>query len=198
MMATLSDTIERLTREGSSVHFGVVGNRLRAFESGETFEAHEVIVREYQRFEGVSNPDDMAIVYAIESLNGVRGSLVDAFGVTPRLRSPRSGGRKTSFRRPASSTGRGRSPSSPTVAPEPWATRKVALKCSPTRRPIACSASTSLDHAPATSSPKEPPRWSSGRAARTSRAPATPTQPWPRRCGRLRSPWTAGRCTSEA
>src|SRR4030095_15739822 len=41
----------------------------------------EVMIREYQRFEGVSNPDDMAIVYAIESLNGMRGSLVDAFGV---------------------------------------------------------------------------------------------------------------------
>jgi hypothetical protein len=39
------------------------------------------VIREYQRFEGVSNPDDMAIVYAIESLNRVRGSLVDAFGV---------------------------------------------------------------------------------------------------------------------
>jgi quercetin dioxygenase-like cupin family protein len=80
-MMTLSGTIERLDGEGYTAHFGVVGNRLRAFESGETFEAHEVMIREYQRFEGVSNPDDMAIVYAIESLNGMRGSLVDAFGV---------------------------------------------------------------------------------------------------------------------
>jgi hypothetical protein len=81
VMATLSATIERLNSEGFTAHFGVVGNRLRAFESGETFEAHEVTIREYERFEGVSNPDDMAIVYAIESLNGMRGSLVDAFGV---------------------------------------------------------------------------------------------------------------------
>jgi quercetin dioxygenase-like cupin family protein len=81
VMTTLSDTIERLNGEGFTAHLGVVGNRLRAFESGETFEAGEVMIREYQRFEGVSNPDDMAIVYAIESLNGMRGSLVDAFGV---------------------------------------------------------------------------------------------------------------------
>jgi hypothetical protein len=79
-MATLSSTIERLTGEGFTAHFGVVGNRLRAFESGETFGAHEVTIRAYDRFEGVSDPDDMAIVYAIESLNGIRGSLVDAFG----------------------------------------------------------------------------------------------------------------------
>jgi hypothetical protein len=33
-MATLSSTIERLTGKGFTLHFGVVGNRLRAFESG--------------------------------------------------------------------------------------------------------------------------------------------------------------------
>ena len=80
MMATLSSTIERLTGKGFTAHFGVVGNRLREFESGETFGAHEVIIRGYDRFEGVSDPDDMAIVYAIESQTGIRGSLVDAFG----------------------------------------------------------------------------------------------------------------------
>ena len=81
MMTTLSDTIERLNGEGFTAHLGVVGDRLRVFGNRETFEAREVVIREYQRFEGVSNPDDMAVVYAIESLNGMRGSLVDAFGV---------------------------------------------------------------------------------------------------------------------
>jgi quercetin dioxygenase-like cupin family protein len=80
-MATLATIIARLDAEGFTAHFGVVGNRLRAFERGETFEAHEVTIRERWRLEGASDPDDMAIVYAIESRNGVRGSLVDAFGV---------------------------------------------------------------------------------------------------------------------
>jgi hypothetical protein len=79
-MRTLSNVIERLISRGYTAHFGVVGDRLRAFDSGKTFEAHEVIIRAYQRFEGVSDPDDMAIVYAIESTDGTRGSLVDAFG----------------------------------------------------------------------------------------------------------------------
>jgi hypothetical protein len=43
--------------------------------------ADEVTIRGCHRFEGASDPDDMAIVYAIESLDGTRGSLVDAFGV---------------------------------------------------------------------------------------------------------------------
>ena len=80
-MRTLSSTVERLVGEGFTANFGVVGGRLRAYDSGKTFGAHEVIIREYQRFEGVSDPDDMAIVYAIESLDGTRGLLADAFGV---------------------------------------------------------------------------------------------------------------------
>ena len=79
-MNTLSSAIEQLASRGFTAHFGVVGDSLRAFDSGKTFRAHELIIREFQRFEGVSDPDDMAIVYAIESMDGTRGSLVDAFG----------------------------------------------------------------------------------------------------------------------
>ena len=39
------------------------------------------MIRGYYRFEGTSDPDDMAIAYAIETKSGVRGILVDAFGV---------------------------------------------------------------------------------------------------------------------
>ena len=79
-METLSNAVERLISGGFTAHFGVVGDRLRAFDSGKTFGAHELIIREFQRFEGVSDPDDMAILYAIESTDGTRGSLVDGFG----------------------------------------------------------------------------------------------------------------------
>jgi hypothetical protein len=80
MVRTLSSAIERLVDRGFTAHFGVVGDRLRAFDTGKTFGPRELIIREFQRFEGVSDPDDMAIVYAIESTDGTRGSLVDAFG----------------------------------------------------------------------------------------------------------------------
>ncbi len=35
---------------------------------------------EYHRFEGISDPDDMAIIYGIETGTGLRGTLTDAFG----------------------------------------------------------------------------------------------------------------------
>ena len=80
-MKTLSEAMESLAGRGFTEHFGVRGDRLRGFESGKTFGADGVIIRGYDRFEGVSNPDDMAILYAIESSSGIHGTLVDAFGV---------------------------------------------------------------------------------------------------------------------
>ncbi|MEZ4963338.1 MAG: phosphoribosylpyrophosphate synthetase [Saprospiraceae bacterium] len=38
-------------------------------------------VKEVYRFEGMSNPDDNSVVYAIESGDGLKGVLVDAYGV---------------------------------------------------------------------------------------------------------------------
>ena len=38
-------------------------------------------VDEYHRFEGASNPSDNSIVYAIHSNDGVKGVLVDAYGM---------------------------------------------------------------------------------------------------------------------
>ena len=81
MMRTLSEAMENLARRGFIEHFGVRGDQLRGFESGKTFGPQDVIIREYERFEGVSDPDDMAILYALESSSGIHGTLVDAFGV---------------------------------------------------------------------------------------------------------------------
>ena len=80
-MSTLSQAIDRLVLRGFTEHFGVRGHQLLGFDSGATFEANEVVIRGIERFEGVSDPDDMSILYAIESLDGVRGTLADAFGV---------------------------------------------------------------------------------------------------------------------
>jgi len=79
--ASLAAVTDELTRRGFTEHFVAGPDGLRAVGSGKTFDADEVVIAEHYRFEGVSDPDDMAIVYAIETPTGVRGTLVDAFGV---------------------------------------------------------------------------------------------------------------------
>jgi hypothetical protein len=81
MEETLTHVVDELIRRGYQEHFRVVDGRLQAIGTGQRFEPKDIVIRGYYRFEGVSDPDDMSIVYAIETSSGVRGFLVDAFGV---------------------------------------------------------------------------------------------------------------------
>ena len=79
---TLSGVLDDLTRRGFAEHFRVDSNgRLRGLDHGGIFDASQVSIPECHRFEGVSDPDDMSILCAIETDSGLRGTLVDAFGV---------------------------------------------------------------------------------------------------------------------
>jgi len=81
MMRALSEVMALRAREGFTEHFAVCGDHLLGLDSGTRFDAHEVVIRGFDRFEGVSDPDDEEIVYAIETITGLRGTLADAFGV---------------------------------------------------------------------------------------------------------------------
>jgi hypothetical protein len=80
-MLTMAGAIDALTGRGYTEHFTLRRGRLRGAVSGKVFEPDEVALAEIYRFEGVSDPDDMAILYALEAPGGVRGTLADAFGV---------------------------------------------------------------------------------------------------------------------
>ena len=62
---TVTATIEDLRRRGFTDHFMVRGRQLLAIDAGRPFLPRDVVIREYHRFEGVSDPDDMATVYAL-------------------------------------------------------------------------------------------------------------------------------------
>lgn len=80
-VVTLADAMDAVGRRGFTEHFTLANGRLRAATNGATFSADQVTIVEYHRFEGISDPDDMSILYAIETSSGVRGTLTDAFGV---------------------------------------------------------------------------------------------------------------------
>jgi hypothetical protein len=79
---TLSGALDDLHARGFAEHFRVLdAGHVRAIGAGSTFAPSQVSITEWHRFEGVSDPDDMAILYAIETRTGVRGTIADAFGV---------------------------------------------------------------------------------------------------------------------
>ncbi len=78
---TLIDAIDDATRRGFTEQFTLRRGRLRAVRSGESFAPDQMTIAGAYRFEGVSDPDDMANFYTIRTRTGVRGTLTDAFGV---------------------------------------------------------------------------------------------------------------------
>lgn len=76
----LSEAVEKLKTRGFEGDFVVEHDKLRHTITNERFSPEDLRIVEHYRFEGPSNPDDMAVLYLLESRNGIRGTVVDAFG----------------------------------------------------------------------------------------------------------------------
>jgi hypothetical protein len=81
------EAVQGLKERGFTDNLELAGGVLHAVESERTFTAPELTIIEHHRFEGASDPDDMAVVYGIAATDGHRGIVVDAYGVysDPRL-----------------------------------------------------------------------------------------------------------------
>jgi len=77
----MTEAIKGLEARGFTTNFEFLNNTFCAVDSGRTFTAEELSILEHHRFEGVSDPDDESIVYAIETSDGTRGAIADAYGV---------------------------------------------------------------------------------------------------------------------
>ena len=75
------EAIEGLKKRGFTANFEFLDHMFRDVGSGRTFRADELTIVEHYRFEGASDPDDMSVVYAIESNDGLKGVIADAFGL---------------------------------------------------------------------------------------------------------------------
>lgn len=76
---TISQAVDGLKERGYTLDFNLKGNCLECL--GQKFNPHDFEITEFHRFEGDSDPGDESIVYAIESRSGLKGVLVNAFGV---------------------------------------------------------------------------------------------------------------------
>ncbi|MFV8224409.1 phosphoribosylpyrophosphate synthetase [Christiangramia aquimixticola] len=80
---TLSQAINKLKLEEGYEHdFNLLDEKIELKSKEQTFGVEEFDVDKVLRFEGMSNPDDNAILYAITTSNNIKGVLVDGYGVT--------------------------------------------------------------------------------------------------------------------
>lgn len=78
--ATLVDAINDLKSRGFTTDFNLRENVLECTTTGTQLSADDFEITEYYHFDGKTDVDDEVIVYGIESKDGLKGTLVNAYG----------------------------------------------------------------------------------------------------------------------
>lgn len=77
---TLSEAVNDLKKRGFDLDFNLEENCLVCNPHKLDISDFEIV--EVHRFEGNTDPADEAVVYAIESVNGLKGVLVNGYGIS--------------------------------------------------------------------------------------------------------------------
>lgn len=79
-MTTMMKCMNKLQEDGYTENFVATEKGLEAPSTKNFYIPPEVKIDNFYRFEGESDPADSAIVYAIETNDGLKGMLVDSYG----------------------------------------------------------------------------------------------------------------------
>jgi hypothetical protein len=80
-MTGMQKCLDKLEEQGYTDQFKVEKKYLQSLtDAKKKYKAKEINAVNFFRFEGDSDPDDMSILYAIETTDGRKGTLIDAYG----------------------------------------------------------------------------------------------------------------------
>lgn len=80
-MTDLEKCLNKLEADGYTDQYRVEKGKLCDLTNNKKYKPADVKAVNFYRFEGISNPDDMSILYAIETSDGRKGTMVDAYGL---------------------------------------------------------------------------------------------------------------------
>jgi hypothetical protein len=80
-MKSLTTCLNQIVNEGYTEDFKVTDTGLESLHKQGIYEPGQIHIINYFRFEGESDPDDNAILYVIETDDGKKGTLIDAYGI---------------------------------------------------------------------------------------------------------------------
>ncbi|WP_394906199.1 phosphoribosylpyrophosphate synthetase [uncultured Mesonia sp.] len=77
---TLSQAMNQLKEKGYTYDFNLLDEHIENKKDKESYKPNEFEIDKVYRFEGMSNPSDNSILYAITTKNGKKELLTDAYG----------------------------------------------------------------------------------------------------------------------
>jgi hypothetical protein len=81
-METLVSVLAKIEAMGYIAQFRVTPDGLHSQLSGQNYNPEDITVDHFYRFEGESSQDDEAILYAIATGSGEKGTLTDGYGTS--------------------------------------------------------------------------------------------------------------------
>lgn len=79
---TLLDALYGLKSRGYTTDLNLAFDKVKCQQTGVCLSPSEFEIMEHYRFEGISNPADESVVFAIQSKDGrIKGTLVAAYGI---------------------------------------------------------------------------------------------------------------------
>ena len=81
-MTEMQRCMKKLEEKGFNEQFRVEKKILQSIsDKKKKYKPKDIKAVNFYRFEGITDPDDMSILYAIETCDGQKGTLIDAYGV---------------------------------------------------------------------------------------------------------------------
>ena len=77
---TVTEAVKGLKDRGFTIDFNLLENCIVCNDT--KFDVNDFEIVEFYRFEGDSDPSDEAVVYAIQSNDGMKGVLVNGYGIS--------------------------------------------------------------------------------------------------------------------
>lgn len=85
---TLTEALDDLRKQGFTLDYNLKDDHLKCQQNAIELHPSDFKIVDVYRFEGMTDPDDETVLYAIEANNGQRGTLVDAYGPYSEAVSP--------------------------------------------------------------------------------------------------------------
>jgi len=79
------ETIDKYQAEGYAASYKVSDNSLMDLETKIKYTPQDVTIVAEHRFEGMSNPSDMSILYVLETSNGSKGTVLANYSPSSNL-----------------------------------------------------------------------------------------------------------------
>jgi len=79
-LKTLVECHKKMMDDGYKEDFAMEEELLKCLSSEKKYSASDISIVNFFRFEGQNDPDDNSIMYVIETNDGKKGTLIDAYG----------------------------------------------------------------------------------------------------------------------